>query len=328
MKIMGNCGGHRFVLAAALSIGLGFGTRAQAVDHSYLIDLSSRTATDLGSLNATAINDTGQVVGQSGTSGSQYRAFITGSDGVGITDLGTLGGGVNYVHGINAVGEVVGSSITAAPQYQYHAFITGSDGVGITDLGTLGGSDSGATGINTAGRVVGYSLTGNGPAHAFITGANGVGMTDLGTLGGNESFATGINAAGQVVGDSLTTTGSDHAFMTGPNGMGMTDLGTLGRTESVAFGINDTGQVVGWADTTTGQQHAFITGPNGVGMIDLNSLIHLPAGVVLTDAVGINNMGQVIALEHTGVVPEPESYALMLAGLALMGAMVRRKHKA
>lgn len=58
-------------------------------------------------------------------------------------------------------------------------------------------------------------------------------------------------------------------------------------------------------------------------MTDLNFLVDLPAGVVLMDAVGINNMGQVIAT--AAIVPEPKLYALMLAGLALMSVMVRRK---
>jgi probable HAF family extracellular repeat protein len=106
----------------------------------------------------------------------------------------------------------------------------------------------------------------------------------------------------------------------------MTDLGTLDGDGggSLAFGINASGQVVGWSFTATNDVHrAFITGPNGEGMTDLNSLVDLPAGVFLTEAVAINNMGQVIAQ----AVPEPESYALMLAGLALMGAVVRRKQR-
>lgn len=320
MKIMGNCGVRRLVLAVALSIGLGYGTHASA---DYLIDLNSRTATDLGSLNATAINDTGQVVGGARfMADRQFHALITGANGVGMTDLGTLGGNYSVATGVNAFGQVAGNSYTVAGQYpQYHAFITGPNGVGMTDLGTLGGNYSGAYGINAAGQVVGSSGTATGGGHAFITGPDGVGMTDLGTLGGDSSRATGINDAGQVVGYSKTATGQQHAFITGPDGVGMTDLGTLSGYRSWASGINDAGQVVGTFNMATGEPRAFITGPNGVDITDLNSLVDLPAGVVLAYAVGINNMGQVV------VVPEPESYALMLAGLILMGVMVRRKQE-
>ena len=130
-----------------------------------------------------------------------------------------------------------------------------------------------------------------------------------------------------MVGYSHTAGAAAHAFITGPNGMGMRDLGTLGGTGyydlSYAFSINDAGQVVGFSDTATGDSHAFITGPNGAGMTDLNSLIDLPNGVILTSASGINNIGQVIA--QAAIIPEPETSALLLAGLTVIGLMAQRK---
>jgi probable HAF family extracellular repeat protein len=211
---------------------------------------------------------------------------------------------------------------------QQHALFVDLNSKEATDLGTLGGNFSTAHGINDAGQVVGVSgvsRTDTGQGHAFITGPNGVGMRDLGTLGGDDSWAYGINDAGQVVGDSLTASGKLHAFITGPDGLGMTDLGSLGGDSSVAYGINDAGEVVGTSNVTPGlwssQRHAFITGPDGVGMTDLNSLVNVPDGVILTEATGINNSGQVIAIG----VPEPESYLMLLVGLGLAGFMARGK---
>ena len=69
MKIIRGFKVRGFILAAAFSAGLGFGTSASAqVQHSYLIDLNSKTVTDIGTLGGTdshayGINDAGQVVG-------------------------------------------------------------------------------------------------------------------------------------------------------------------------------------------------------------------------------------------------------------------------
>ena len=89
----------------------------------------------------------------------------------------------------------------------------------------------------------------------------------------------------------------------------------------MARGINDAGQVVGMSYMGADSPHAFITGPDGAGMMDLNSVVNLPRGVILTEATDINNVGQVIALG----VPEPESYAMFLAGMGLIGFMALRK---
>jgi probable HAF family extracellular repeat protein len=109
-------------------------------------------------------------------------------------------------------------------------------------------------------------------------------------------------------------------FITGPNGVGVTFLDTLGGNQGYASGINDAGQVIGYFDMASGYSHGFITGPNGVGMTDLNSLVNLSGGNFIDRAYAINNHGQVIVT--IAVVPEPEAYAMLLAGLALVGFTV------
>jgi probable HAF family extracellular repeat protein len=272
---------------------------------------------------AYGINDDGKVVGYTWNPGPE--AFITGPNGL---DYRDLGGRYSVASGINTAGQAVGFV-----DHPGQAFITGPDGKGATELGTLGGLESAASDINDIGQVVGSSTTTAEAAyHAFITGADGEGMRDLGTLGGLDSYASAINNAGQVVGSSRFTgeefSGPYHAFITGPDGTGMRDLGTFGGIDSYSYasGINDDGQVVGYSSTASGANHAFITGPAGNDLVDLNSLLDLPDEVTLTEAVDINNAGQVVAVAQ--VIPEPETYAMLLAGLGVIGFMARRKKAA
>jgi probable HAF family extracellular repeat protein len=81
--------------------------------------------------------------------------------------------------------------------------------------------------------------------------------------------------------------------------------------------------VVGWSTTDKGL-HAFITGPNGAVMTDLNSLVNLPAEVTLTQAVAINNSGQILAV---GTIPEPDMSVLLLRGLILIGFAARERRQ-
>jgi hypothetical protein len=57
-------------------------------------------------------------------------------------------------------------------------------------------------------------------------------------------------------------------------------------------------------------------------MTDLNSLINPPPGFTWVGANAINNHDQVIVVATS--IPEPEAYALLLAGLGLIGSMAAR----
>jgi len=325
---------------------------------------------------ATAINEHGQITGNSDLANRSYHAFITGPNGRGITDLGTFpegnlswGSDINasgqvagysegqygapyafiadangmrgvgrwnfsYANGINNAGQVVGHTVNVSSTGS-DAFFTGPNGENPMPPGGLRADGDVANDINSSGQVVGHAkLSSSLYPHAYITSANGGFASDLGTLGGSTSSATALNDSGQVVGYSEIRTGLEsptHAFITDIDS-NMTDLGTLGGQSSQAYDINSFGQVVGWAETgIANRKHAFITGPDGDGITDLNSLITLENGIFFSDATGINDSGQIIANASDGQayllspVPEPETYAMLLAGLGLMGFMGRRK---
>jgi probable HAF family extracellular repeat protein len=212
---------------------------------------------------ARAINDNGQIIGDT-WSNSDYPVHHGGIWQNGsITDVGTLGGSptywanYSYAFGINSKGEVVGESSVAPASgsldnwWNTHAFLY--SGGRLTDLGTLGGYYCRAVAVNSSTQVVGYGpVSSNDQTHA-ISWQNGA-MTDLGTYpGGTYSQATGLNDAAQIVG--FATKPRSDLFGSPPpratlwqNGQ-MVDLGTLGGPGSYATAINNDGTIIGSAET-------------------------------------------------------------------------------
>jgi len=150
---------------------VGYGNVAGGAFRGFTWSASSGL-TELGTLGgsssyANAINDLGQIVGESSVSSGYDHAFVD-SNGV-LLDLGTLGGGNSYAYDVNDAGVVVGYSYLADNAVTHaFAYLNGQ----MIDLNSLLPANSGwvletAYGINNQGDIVGTG-TFNGQQESFL----------------------------------------------------------------------------------------------------------------------------------------------------------------
>ena len=157
------------------------------------------------------------------------------------------------------------------------------------DLGDLGGTFSGTAALNSQGQVAGFmSLPGDQSIHPFLWSRGR--LTDLGTFGGDNGNASWMNDAGDVVGTADVPVPNRYEAFLWRKGV-MTDLGNLG-VRSIADFINASGQVVGDSRIDSNTVHAFLW-ENGGPMVDLNALVPPNSGLILREAVDINDRGEI-----------------------------------
>jgi MYXO-CTERM domain-containing protein len=334
-------------LCAAMAVGLAVPLHAGAKDYAFT-QLSSIDGTNSG---ANAINEQGQVVGYTG------RGAVVWNGTSPTLLAGLLGGDQqgSYATGINDAGHIVGvNAWGAATAWNGAAQTTlepgDSNAWGINDAGQAVGMSrqgqaavwSGATttvlspgggkayAINNAGEVAGCECSPDQYYSQAVVWNAGVETVLGGTWSSsNGSAALAINEAGQAVGY-----GTFHATMVPVlwNGTTPTILPTLGITPSRAKAINDAGLIVGIS-----AGHAALWSDGSV--FDLNAFLGAAdqaAGWYLQSANDINDLGEIVGVEVNSLtgatrafelspVPEPDSLALALAGLGLLGLVARRR---
>lgn len=287
--------------------------------------------TSLGSWRALAINNNGQVVGETRDAAGLAHAVQSSPSGFAPLTTGTE---QSSALDINDRGQIVGfvQSNFATPE---QAAVW--DGGNVTFLG-----QGYAFGINNAGQTVGISSSTSG-SRAALWDRGGLVL-----LGGLFAEARGINDLGQIVGGE-----AGHAHLW--DGANSVDLGALSGLFSHAEAINNSGQVVGAYQADTFSHAALWNGAVGTDLNDLLRPEAVAAGWVLSQAQGINNNGWIVGTAYnrnrcpdgcggygflltmsdlpdqvvniSTPVPEPSTYALLMVGLGAVVMRWRRRQR-
>jgi probable HAF family extracellular repeat protein len=197
-------------------------------------------------------------------------------------------------HGINNLGQLVGTGKEGSPNFYTHAALWPNKDTEAMDLGFLGQgiplNYSEAYGVNDLSHVVGNSAIGSF-IHGFLW-RNGQ-MTDLGALSGQvASEARAINNAGLIAGKSNIFPVVWKYDATHAPRIQQLPI-PAGFFSATTTAVNDSGDVVGYAGSPNIDSHAILW--RGGMAVDLG----VWPGGHYSVANGINNLGQIVG---TGTV--------------------------
>ncbi len=288
----------------------------------------------------TGINDHGWVVGSANPAGGFGAVpFVFDSAG-NVVVLPTLGAGLSAgASDINNAGMIVGSAETAAggtfggPT----AAVYWQNGQ-IHVIGGFGGDYSVASAVNEHGVVAGHSNAAPGQAVRAYRWTEGGGFETLESLIANmPTLAQDINDSGVVVGHAALSLFANVPVYWDEQG----NLHTLGQLDANAIdvsvlGINNDNVMVGFelvSDTFRPEARLWIGGE----VFDLNDLVAgLPEGMLLSSAVDINDLGQIIVEAQMEVDGQLQFFSVLLtpvpapgagAALALAGLAAARRRR-
>ena len=288
------------------------------------------------------INDSGQIVGSFSTATAFGQGFIRNADGSLVPITLPFPSTDSPASGINSAGQVVGAFFDPGT-FAAQGYLRSTTGAYSIIADPTNPNNSGPAAINDFGLMVGGYADPSNPAfgHGFLRDSGGAFVTiddpnmAANSHGNQFTQLSGITNGGQIVG-SYTDAAGFHGFLRSPTGVFTTidDPSANPGTTSVN-GINNLGVIVGTFTDSSGF-HSFIRSADG----SMYTTIDYPTGFV-TNARGINDNGDIvgsyetsltagqmrgfIATPESSTVPEPESFALFLAGLTGIACVRRRQ---
>jgi len=266
-----------------------------------------------------AVNDFGQIVGGSSLGGFVYSAGT-------FTFLPSIDGVLPAAFGISNAGLVVGSYNAAVGSAVWRGFLY--DGSTYSTFDVPGFASTQLRGISLDGRY----LTGfdNGTSNrGFVYARVTMSLTIISSTSTGIALIQGANSAGLVTGSFSGPSGGGVVYNLASGTTTVYD--TAGAVTSPRFrGINDAGLISGWG--TAGGLTVGLVGSFVGGWQTITS----PNGIDRTIVQGLNNLGVVVGSysDDTGAnfggfvatpVPEPQTYAMLLAGIGALLVAVRRR---
>ncbi len=204
-------------------------------------------------------------------------------------------GGGGFTAAINDLGVIVGTSDEFADRPTDRGLVWQKEAGGDykLDITDLGGVETYFYDINNQNQIAGRHIYAPGLIRPLYVDQGFI--NPLPDLGGDTGMANGINNIGwTAAGTAATATSSPFLLQDGQK----INLGSFGGANDQTAGINQFGQVVGFWQDGNLQNRAFVW--NNGAIKDLNNLtLTNPtfggSKVILTNATGINNFGDISA---------------------------------
>lgn len=284
--------------------------------------------TSVGAVHLNDLNNAGTATGY--TSTGFARALVNQPNGA--TTI--FGGLLSYGRGINAAGAIAG---TAQDPFPPRGFVRAANGTLVSAAQAPNSAYLNA--INDGGVAAGgYNVTA-----ATWTAAGG--WRALSNPFGASATANGINNLGMVAGTAYTASGTSYQGVVWAADGTPQLIGSLTTVpQSELFRINDNGVAVGFAQAPDNSGARAIRWSSTGGLQNLNDLINPSLGWRLVTANDINSSGQIVGsglnaegrlraylltpITLAGAIPEPSSWAMLIAGFGLTGAAMRRRRMA